>query len=71
MESSARSTERAQPSGIVLFLPLLPSPGYVPTAIKIESQSRSVATEGPAAATTGIGPEANPSDSSGYTRPES
>jgi hypothetical protein len=71
MESSARSTERAQPSGIVSLLTLLPSSGYFPTTIKTESQPRSVATKWPTAASKGVGPKANPSDLSGYTRSES
>ncbi len=45
MESSARSIERALPSGIVLFPTLLSSCGYFPTATKIESQPRAQATE--------------------------
>ena len=69
MESFARSTERAQPSGIVLLLTLLSSYAYFP-ATKIESQPRSVATKHPAAAGTGVGPKTSPSDSSGYTRSE-
>jgi hypothetical protein len=71
MESSARSNERAQPSGIVLLPTLLSSCGYFPTATKIESQPRSAATKHPAAAATGVRRNTNPSDSSGYTRSES
>ena len=71
MESSARSTQRARPSGIVLLLTLLQSSGYFPTTIKTESQPRSVATKWLTAAGTGVEPKANPSVSSGYTRSES
>jgi hypothetical protein len=69
MESSAHSTERTQPHGIVLLL-TLPSSDYFPTAIKIESQPRWLATKLSAATTTGLGPKTNPSDSPGYTRSE-
>ncbi len=70
MESSARSIERAQTPGIVLFPTLLSSCGYFPTATKIESQPRAQATEQQAATATGVGSKANPSDSSCCSKEE-
>ena len=70
MESFARSTEPAQPSGIVLPFALLSSSGCFPAATKIESQPRFVATKHPPTTATGVEPKTNPSDLSGYTRSE-
>lgn len=70
MESSARSIERAQPSGIVLLLTLLSSSEYFPAATKIGGQPRSVATKHPTAAATGVGRKTNPSVSSGCSKDE-
>jgi hypothetical protein len=63
MECFARSTNRIQPPVIVLPLSLLPtSPDYFPTATKKPSQTRSLATKCPTAATTGVRPKTNRSN---------